>query len=238
MSPSSPDKPLLEAVGFEALINSIPDAVVFADPQRRIQRVNPALQKLFGYSADELVGQTMENLYQSSDNYPQPGEIHEMSYRHKSGKVFDGETTSVPVQDATGNTIGLLSIIRNVTERKRTDEAIEQVHKHFRALYDASPDMIFLHADDGSLVEVNDNALSNYGYTRQEMLARTIVELSGKSFSQAEVQRWFARALAGENIDFNWTARRKDGSEFPVEVRLRRFPNGAGLHGAMVLAVV
>jgi len=53
-----------------------------------------------------------------------------------------------------------------------------------RALYDASPDMYFLHADDGSLVEVNDNALSNYGYTREEMLTRTVAELSGKSCSR------------------------------------------------------
>ena len=238
MSPSPPDKPLLEPVAVEALINSIPDALVFADPQHRIQMVNPAMEILFGYTTDELVGQTTEILYQSSDDCPVLGEIHEMSYRHRSGKVFDGETTSVPVKDATGNTIGLLSIIRNVAERERADEAIEQAHSHFHALHDASPDMIFLHADDGSLVEVNDNALSNFGYTREEMLARTVVELSGKSFSQAEVQQRFARALAGENIDFNWTARRKDGSEFPAEVRLRRFSNGAGLHGATVLAVV
>ena len=107
-----------------------------------------------------------------------------------------------------------------------------------RALYDASPDMIFLHADDGSLVEVNDNALSNYGYTREEMLTRTVAELSGKSCSPAEAQQRLARALLGENLDFDWTARRKDGSEFPVEVRLRRISSGAGLRGASVLAVV
>ena len=108
----------------------------------------------------------------------------------------------------------------------------------FRALYDASPDMIFLHANDGSLVEVNENALRNYGYTREEMLTRTVAELSGKSYTQAEIQQRVARALAGDNLDFNWTARRKDGSEFPVEVRLRRFSSGAGSRGASLLAVV
>ena len=108
----------------------------------------------------------------------------------------------------------------------------------FRALYDASPDMIFLHANDGSLVEVNENALRNYGYTREEMLTRTVAELSGKSYRQAEIQQRVARALAGDNLDFNWTARRKDGSEFPVEVRLRRFSSGAGSRGASLLAVV
>jgi len=109
---------------------------------------------------------------------------------------------------------------------------------NFRTLYDASPDMIFLHTDDGSLVEVNDNALRNYGYTRDEMLTRTVAELSGNNCSQAEVQQRLARVLSGENLDFDWTARRKDGSEFPVEVRLRRFSSDAGLRGASVLAVV
>jgi len=220
------------------MFNSLPDAVVFADPQRRIQMVNPALEILFGYTTEELVGQYTEILYQSSDDYPKLGEFCEMHYRHKSGEVFVGESTSGPAKDAAGNTIGMVSIIRNVTERKRAYEMIEQVRNHFRAIYDASPDMIFLHADDGSLVEVNDNALNNYGYTREEMLARTVAELSGTGCSQAEAQQRIARALAGDKLDFGWTARRKDGSEFPVEIRLRRFSSGAGLRGASLLVVV
>ena len=238
MSSSSPDKPVLDPAGFEALFHSIPDALVFADPQRRIQIVNPALEILFGYTADELVGQDTDILYHSHNDYPKPGESCEMLYRHRSGESFVGETTSVPVKDAAGNTIGMVGIIRNVTERTRADETIKQAGNHFRALYDALPDMIFLHADDGSLVEVNDKALSNYGYTRAEVLARTVAELSGESCSHTGIQQRLARALAGENLDFDWTARRKDGSEFPVEIRLRRFSGGAGLHGATVLAVV
>ena len=117
-------------------------------------------------------------------------------------------------------------------------EASLKTMLNFRALCDASSDMIFLHTDDGGLVDVNENALRNYGYTRREMLTRTFAELSGKHCSHAKAQQHVARVLAGENLDFDWTARRKDGSEFPVEVRLRHFAGDTGLPGASVLAVL
>ncbi len=136
----------------------------------------------------------------------------------------------------------LLSLIRRYTsEQKQTEEKLQTSYRQVRAIYDASPDMIFIHGSDGRFVDVNENAVIKLGYPREELKSMFPSDISGDQYStQARAMEKIAEALEGGAPDFEWMCKRKNGESFPVEVRLRRLenigPDGKARHG--VLSIV
>jgi diguanylate cyclase (GGDEF)-like protein/PAS domain S-box-containing protein len=117
---------------------------------------------------------------------------------------------------------------------KERDE-LRAAKNYLQALYNASPDMIFLYGPDGRLVDVNENVLQAYGFNREDILQVNPIDLMGEGYTLEMAQEKIRRALEGEQLEFEWVARRKSGEEFPAEVRLRRLETGGK---GEVLAVV
>lgn len=113
----------------------------------------------------------------------------------------------------------------DVTARVVTSAASEPrlAERVLRAVFDTSPDVIFVHAADGTVLDVNDRVYDMYGFTRAELIGRPPLELMGTGVREEDAAELIGRALAGEAVRTDsWQARKKDGSEFPVEVRLQR----------------
>jgi len=118
---------------FEAIFESIPDAIVYADPDRNIRMVNSTAIKMFGYKESELAGNQTSMLYAFVDDYEQQGKKrfnidsnatpapYEVTYRSKDGKEFQGETLGVQVKSPNGEVLGYLGIIRDISEQKHVD---------------------------------------------------------------------------------------------------------------------
>ncbi len=131
---------------FEAMFNSMPDAVMFADTNRIIVRNNPALHEMFGYSDEELVGQTTEMLYADPADFMKQGQLrysvgaendktsYEVWYKRKDGTVFISETIGAQVKDAGGKDIGFIGIFRDITERKNGEEELKKHRDHLEKL--------------------------------------------------------------------------------------------------------
>lgn len=97
------------------------------------------------------------------------------------------------------------------------------VERVLRAVFDTSPDMILLHAADGTVLDANDRVADMCGFERHEIVGRAPFHIMSTSMRTEDAVGLFERALAGEAVRSDaWSARRKDGSEFPVEVRLQR----------------
>jgi len=123
---------------FEAVINAIPDAVIFVDTQRNIIMTNPAVRTMFGYDSEELQGRTTELLYVEKAHYEEQGkqrfhvgapediEPYEVKYRRRDNSVFTGETLGTTVKNANGDTIGFIGIIRDITIRKRMEARLRE----------------------------------------------------------------------------------------------------------------
>lgn len=119
---------------FESLFRNAPDAVIFADPERRIRLINPAFTNLFGYGQAEIEGRGTDFLYAREEDFhaqgesrynpcsvADPGQTYEMEYRRREGAVFPAETVGSAVRDAEGNLLGFIGQIRDITERRRMD---------------------------------------------------------------------------------------------------------------------
>ena len=124
---------------FEAIFESIPDAIIYADPDRNIRMVNSAAIQLFGYEESELTGKQTRALYSSAVEFKRQGEQHfnadnesidtpyNVTYRCKNGKTFLGETLGVSVKSSSGEELGHLGVIRDVSERVQVEAILKSL---------------------------------------------------------------------------------------------------------------
>ncbi|WP_235956813.1 PAS domain S-box protein [Fundidesulfovibrio magnetotacticus] len=120
----------------------------------------------------------------------------------------------------------ILVVIRRGDERVKAHLAeIEDSRERFRTIFDSVSDVLFiLDVSDGAILDVNRRALDTYGYARDEMLSRSVEQLSSGEapYTQAGAQALLRRAAAGETVVTPWRARTRDGLLFWLEVSIRR----------------
>ncbi|MFW5767838.1 MAG: PAS domain-containing protein, partial [Bacteroidota bacterium] len=124
MAPSHNDHKSKENISHAAydnsaiLYNSIRDAVLIVDKNRRITDCNPAFSQLFGYSLDEIQGKTTEFIYRDKSTYarmgekikeiPDPDFTFTIAYKKKDGGIFPGETSVFPLKNNDGKQLGIV----------------------------------------------------------------------------------------------------------------------------------
>jgi len=126
---------------FEAMFESIPDAIIYADPDRKIRLVNQAAINMFGYPEDELTNHQTRILYASTEDFEAQGKArynpdsttdaskspYVVKYKTKSGHEFDGETLGTAVKSTDGDTIGFLGIVRDISERSHVEAILRSL---------------------------------------------------------------------------------------------------------------
>jgi PAS domain S-box-containing protein len=129
---------------FQAVINDAPQAIVIADQSRRIFLVNPGMRRVFGYEADELIGQNSRIVYASDQDYErvarlrldfnaadaigQADPIH-VSFRRKNGETFPGEIIATVIRDPQRNVLGVMGLVRDITQQLKQEEALRQAQR-------------------------------------------------------------------------------------------------------------
>ena len=120
---------------LQVIFEAVPDAVIFTDKSMRITMTNRAFVQLFGHRGDDVYGTHVDLLRAKADAQrgdgagppatgPSDAPIHqEAEYRKMNGETFLGDTVTTPVRNDRGNIMGMLVIIRDVTESKRADES-------------------------------------------------------------------------------------------------------------------
>jgi len=131
---------------FRALFDGLPDAALLLDGERRIQRVNPAFEAQFGYTAAQIVGQATAQLYAEARDHTEVGlqqygagaaaapAIYDMLYRRQDGSVFWAETTTLHVVDEQGRGLGTFGVCRDITQRRQAQHDQERHGAQLQAL--------------------------------------------------------------------------------------------------------
>ncbi|MGA3068554.1 MAG: PAS domain S-box protein, partial [Tepidisphaeraceae bacterium] len=138
------------------------------------------------------------------------------------GPQQDFAATRSPFRDQDGNIIGVIGISRDVTQQRRAQEALRASEERYRAFVDHATDALFLHADRGVVVDVNTQACLSLRYSRDELIGMTPADFD-PDVNPEFLEMVRAKLAAGETLSFDSRHRRKDGSTFPVEVRIRAF---------------
>ncbi len=129
---------------------------------------------------------------------------------------------------------------RNYSKLIQKEQELRSTKNYFEAIYEGSPDMIYVHRADGSIIDVNENVLNVFGLTRDEAVSANPEDLMGRGYTPDMAMANIRTALDEGKADFEWVGRRKNGEEVPVEVRLRRIEsvNERGETEPCVLAIV
>ena len=222
------------------LLDSAPDAMVIAGNDGRIVLVNTQTEKLFGYKREELLGQPVEVLVPERfwnhhrthrSNYmvnPQSramGAGSELYGLKKDGTEFPVEISLSPQQTDEGVLVS--STIRDITERKRVDDALRQSEANFRAMIEGTYG-VYRATPEGQLLVVNEALVKMLGYdSAEELLARNLAtdifekgEYTPLLFDQPGTRKQFAK------LEAHW--KQKDGKIIPVEISGRAVRDEAG----------
>jgi PAS domain S-box-containing protein len=220
---------------FRAIFETAEDSIFIKDSNLKYTQVNPAMEKLFGLPASELIGMTDEDLFgeeigaytKEVDSRVLGGEIIEMEHaKPVKGELKTFLVSKVPVRNSSGDIIGLFGIARDITERRKMEREIEERKTYLERVLISEPDAVVTHDAEGRVVEWNPGAERLFGYKRKEVIGKAIDDL----IAGPDPERYRGatsireRFLAGESIDSFETIRyRKDGS--PVDVIL----SGSGI---------
>ena len=173
-----------------AALEAMPDSVMLVDLDGKVVYVNKAFEKLLGYRADELVGTSALDLptYSGPRDREKAGEVLEEVMEKGSAEHVDigainkaGEEIAISfaasvMKDAQGNPRTLVAVIRDVTKRKRREEALEASEQHFRALVDNSLDGSAILNGDLTILYESPSAERILGYKPEELVGKGTLE--------------------------------------------------------------
>ncbi|MCA9265962.1 MAG: PAS domain S-box protein [Planctomycetales bacterium] len=140
---------------LERIVNAVPDALMLADMDRRITLCNRGTTRMFGYQPQELVGQTTSMLYANPEDYSVQGDVRfnrdateqfqafEVTWRRKNGETFPSETVGTIMRDHNGKPLRFLGLVRDITERKRAEQLLQQTQERFDLAIRGSADGIW-----------------------------------------------------------------------------------------------
>ncbi len=169
---------------FKTILDSISDAVLVVGLDRRIVFANPASCVFFGYSMEELHGQTTEMIYPDRESYEKAAEepcasllqgkrlLMEFAFKRRDGGVFEAETLGAVLRDLRGAPVGFLAMIRDITERKRLESALWRSVEHYRDLLSAieARHLIYTHDANGNFTYLSSLVGAILGYSPEEFM--------------------------------------------------------------------
>jgi PAS domain S-box-containing protein len=153
------------------------------------------------------------------------------------GTLRQIETIGHPAFDSTGGLVEYVGTAMDITDRKRAEEELHAAETRFRASVDHLTDALFIHDDQddqGRVIDVNQQTCDSLGYAREELIGMTASDYDAvlDAAAMTSVKERLAR---GEIFSFESAHRRKDGTVFPVEVRVRPFWHGDHRFGLAVV---
>ncbi|MFX1409202.1 MAG: PAS domain S-box protein [Promethearchaeota archaeon] len=237
-------KLIAELEKYRSIIKNIKECYFEVDLKGNFTFFNDSLYKLLDYSQNELIGLNYKYFTDEKDRakifkgfntvYKTGIPLTDLQYKFKdkNGKTLIGETSVYLKYDIKGNKVGFYGLFRDITKRKeeekgfkdqleskvelRTKELRESEEKYSN-LFHHSNDAIFLHDLEGNIIDVNQKALEQFGYTKVEILKLKIPDLH--PLEELELSKKAFEAVSEEGfVSFEIKFKKKTNEIFLAEV--------------------
>ena len=207
---------------YRTLVESSPDAILTLDKEGKIISCNRACLDLFGFEKSELHGRTMEIIRHSNAGNLTFEEAAcadidgssrtEGMCQHKDGLVFPTETVSSMLVDLDGSVLGYILIIRDITERKRTEKALLESESKYRTLVETMSDGMDIFDEQGYVTYVNKRFCEILGYNREELVGYHFSKFFDEKNRAIMIEQLERRRRGYEGFyEIEWT--KKDGAK-------------------------
>jgi PAS domain S-box-containing protein len=224
---------------YRLLLDGVENYAIFMmDPRGQITTWNAGAERIKGYAADQIIGHNFSCFFPPEDiERGRPEEIlrttkanghhEEESMRvRKDGSRFLANTVFTALRDAAGNLRGFSEFSHDLSESKESEA-------RYRGLLEAAPDAMVIVNPSGAIILLNVQAETQFGYHRDELVGQKVKIIIPEGFAErliADGNRSTSEALAqqiGSGIELS--GRRKDGSEFPIEIMLSPLESAEGI---------
>ena len=211
------------------------DAIFFVDSSGIIRFWNQKAEQVYGYRTTELVGKPFSLLvpkqareihkiwmekFLSLNDSEISGKVVEGIGERKDGSEFNAESSTAILRRE--GTRYLVVIVRDITERKKAEQRLQESEERFRTISQSSPDAIISADHQGNILSWNKGAKNIFGYDEEEVVGKPVQILLPERFREASskamehLRQTGFSPLAGTTVEKVYL--RKDGTEFPVEI--------------------
>jgi PAS domain S-box-containing protein len=229
-----------------ALLESASEGILVIDAGGRIVLLNAQMARMFGYTREELLGRPMEVLvpealrgrhvghragYAANPRVRSMGRGLDLTGRRRDGSEFPVEI-SLSYSETEDGTLAM-AFVTDITERKRTEDALRRSEMRATAILEAATEAIVIVDEQGRIVSANGKTEDMFGYRRAALVGQPLEvllpeRLRGRHTAhRADYFREPRVRPMGRGLDL--VARRSDESEFPVEISLSYIATDDGL---------
>ncbi len=210
---------------YRTIVETAQEGIWQIDAEARTTFVNGKMAEMLGYAVDEMIGRPLADFMDDEAraiaarnlerNQAGIAEIHEFRFRRKDGSALWTLLNTQPIRDAHGHYRGSFAMITDITERKHTEQALAASERKWHAIFDQTFQLVGLLDREGTLLEVNETALTFGALTASKVIGRPFWETVWWEHAPAQQQRVreaVARAAGGEVVRFETSHARPDGS--------------------------
>jgi PAS domain S-box-containing protein len=222
-----------------AIVNSSFDAIIGKDLRGIVTSWNGAAEQMFGYTADEMIGQSITRLIppalQSEEvvilSQLKQGvkiEHFETTRLKKSGEAIDVSVTISPIRNLAGEIIGASKVARDITERKRVEAAVLESEARFRTMADSIPQLAWIADAAGQVYWYNQRWHDYTGMTPEDMQGLGRRSMLDATVLPEILARWATAISSGEPFEMEFPVRRFDGEFHPFLTRVQPVKDSEG----------
>jgi PAS domain S-box-containing protein len=228
---------------YQAITQTAQDAIIFADEKGTIISCNRVAEAMFGYDGEEMFGEPLTMLMPERHRKAHTNGLARVSAGGEpriigstvelSGLRDDGQEFPLELSLSTWSTDrrrGYTGILRDITERKRKEEALRQSEERLRKLVETAPDAVVVVDFEGKIVAWNPGARDIFGYEEHEVIGANVTTLMPERYRKKHeagmkrLRNLGEARLIGKTASLHGLC--KDGSEFPLELSLGTWSAG------------
>jgi PAS domain S-box-containing protein len=223
---------------YRELVENINDVIYTIDVRGTVTYISPAVERLYGYSASDIIGRSFLEFIHVDDR-EQIKEGFELALKgSRRGNEYrlitkSGEQrwffTNFNVIFKGGKPSSLRGTLIDVTERKQAEEALRDSEEKYRRIFENIQDVYYETTPEGTILEISPSVERIGGYTREELIGSSAYDVYEMPDDRIKLQE-DRRSLGGHVEDYRLKFKRKDGTSLHCSLNARMIFDEYGMH--------